>query len=188
MIYESADHRNDGDIRSTWEQLIQTTHNKVDMDQNPGQAPYEAIITVFKDMADRLNRSENTFNPIILIPMLEKYAFEFQSQVGSRTWVPDLFLDVGFAHETIVATLQSLWYSNSPPFNGDRRRRTLAEHVVYVCNSWYEECVKTNTRIYGSDENAQEISELLGLLAGDLLPEEQERVNQLRRKIQGSFR
>jgi len=188
MIYECADHRNDADVSGTWEQLIQSTHVKVDSDPNAGQHPYEAIVTLLKDMADRLSHSEGTFNPALLIPMIEKYAFEFQNNASPRYWVPDLFIEVGFPHETIVTTLQNLWYSNSPPFIGDRRRRVLAEHVVYVCDQWYEECVRTNTRLYGSDENAQEMSELLGLLTTALLPRDQEAVNQLRRKIQRSFR
>ena len=166
MIYECADHRNDADISATWEQLIQSTHAKAEADRN-GQYPYEAIVTIVKDMADRLTHSEGTFNPAILIPMIEKYAFEFQNNASPRYWVPDLFIEVGFPHETIVTTLQNLWYSSSPPFNGERRRRVLAEHFVYVCDQWYEECVRTNTRLYGSDEEA---------------------VTQLRRKIQRSFR
>ncbi|TVY71410.1 Nucleoporin [Lachnellula suecica] len=187
MIYECADHRNDADVAGTWTQLIENTHIKVNDDPDAGQQPYEAIITTLKDMADRLNHSERTFNPSILIPMIERYAFEYQQGVGSRHWVPDLFMEVGFPHETIVATLQGMWYSNNPPFN-DHRKRILAEHAVYVCDQWYEECVRTNTRLYGSDENAQEISELLGLLGADLLPVERNKVEQLQRKIQRSFR
>jgi nuclear pore complex protein Nup155 len=187
MIYESANHRNDADVSATWQQLIDSTHIRVESDPNAGQQPWEAIITMLRDMAERLNHSENTFNPNIIIPMIERYALERQSGVGSRHWVPDLFLEVGFPHETIVTVLQGMWYNNIPPFN-DRRRRVLAEHIVYVCNQWYEECVRSNTRLYGSDDNAQEMSELLGLLAGDLLPVDQETVAQLRRKIQRSFR
>ncbi|TVY13810.1 Nucleoporin [Lachnellula arida] len=188
MIYECADHRNDADVKATWEQLISSTHVKVDSDPNAGQKPYEAVITLFKDMADRLNHSESTFNPTVLIPMIEKYACEFQHNASSRNWVPDLFIEVGFPFETIIATLQSVWYSNSPPFNVASRRKVLAEHVVYICDQWYEECVRTNTRLYGSDENAQEMSELLGLLSNDLQSRDQDAVNQLRRKIQRSFR
>lgn len=188
MIYECADHRNDADVKATWEQLISSTHVKVDSDPDAGQKPYEAVITLFKDMADRLNHSESTFNPTVLIPMIEKYACEFQHNASSRNWVPDLFIEVGFPFETIIATLQSVWYSNSPPFNVASRRKVLAEHIVYICDQWYEECVRTNTRLYGSDENAQEMSELLGLLSNDLQSRDQDAVNQLRRKIQRSFR
>ncbi|KAF4635084.1 hypothetical protein G7Y89_g3010 [Cudoniella acicularis] len=188
MIYECADHRNEADINATWQQLIENTHTKVAVDPDAGQLPYEAIITVVKDMADKLNHSESTFNPSILIPMIERYAIEFQHNIGSRHWVPDLFIDVGFPYDVIINVIQGMWYNNVAPFT-DRRKRILAEHIVYVCEQWYEECVRTNTRLYGSDENAQEISELLGLLgASDLDPAGQDAVNQLRRRIQRSFR
>jgi len=81
-----------------------------------------------------------------------------------------------------------MWYNNIAPFTG-RRKGTLAEHIIYICQLWYEDCVRTNTRLFGGDDNAHEIADLLALLTeGDLSPESQERAQELRRKIVRAFR
>jgi nuclear pore complex protein Nup155 len=188
MIYECADHRNVADINATWQQLLEATHLKVANDPTQNQQPYEAVVTMIKDMADRLNHSEITFNPEAIIEMIEKYAVEYQNNVGPRTWVVDLFIEVNIPYETIVSVLQTMWYSGLAPFSGPNQKRKLADHIVYTCEEWYENCVRTNTRLYGSDDNAQDISELLGSLIPTLSPNEAASANQLRRNIQRSFR
>jgi nuclear pore complex protein Nup155 len=141
-----------------------------------------------KTMAHRLNLSENTFPAAILIPMLEQYALEFQNMVGPKNWVIDLFIDVGFAYETILGILQGMWYNDMAPFTG-RHKRVLADHMLYICEQWYEDCVRHNTRLFGGDDNALEISGLLDMLTEHgLQPDEQERAADLRRKIQRSLR
>ena len=188
VLFEAAGHRNEADINATWQQLLDVTHQKVHQDASATQLPYEAIITMVKDMAHRLSLSENTFPASVLIPMLEQYAFEFQNNVGPRYWVIDLFIDVGFAYETILAILQGMWYNDMAPFVG-KHKRILADHVLYVCEQWYEDCVRHNTRLYGGDDNAMEINGLLEVLTErGLQPDEQERAMDLRRKIQRSFR
>ncbi|RDL38901.1 Uncharacterized protein BP5553_03241 [Venustampulla echinocandica] len=191
MIYECADHHNEADINATWQQLLDATHTKVANDPNAGQQPYEAVVTMFTDMADRLNHSENTFNPNILVPMIEKYALESQNNVGSRHWVPDLFIRVAFPYETIISIVQGMWYSTTAPFT-ERNKGVLADHIVYLCDQWYEECVRTNMRLYGSDLNAQEIRDLLAVLSAASAasggPTEQGFLTNLIRKIDRSFR
>ena len=190
QIYQVADHRNEADINATWQQLITSTHSRVAENQgsqDTAQQPYEAIITVVKDMADRLNRSETTFSPTIIVPMIEQYAVEFQNGVGSRHWVPDLFMEVGFSYESIVTIIQGLWYNNLAPFTG-RNRNILAEHIIYVCSQWYENCITTNTRLFGSDDNAQDIGELLEVVGSGLGGDDQQLVQGLRRGIQRGLR
>lgn len=187
-IYEAADHRNEADIHATWQQLVDQTHQIVSEDPAATQAPWEAQITMLRDMSQRLSNSENTFSPQVLIPMLEIYAQTFQNGVGPRTWLPDLFITVGFPFETIVAVLQNMWYTNTYPFTG-QRKRILADHMLYVLGQWYEDCVKTNTRLFGSDENAQDINELLeGLNAGGFTGDGEQVCADLRRKILRAFR
>ena len=100
----------------------------------------------------------------------------------------DLFIDVGFAYETILGIIQGMWYNDMAPFVG-RHKRILADHMLYVCEQWYEDCVRHNTRLYGGDDNAVEISGLLDILTErGLQPAEQERAADLRRKIQRSLR
>ena len=187
MIYDCADHRNDADITATWQQLLESTHLKVHDDPNASQQPYEAVVTMMKDMADRLNHSETTFNPHTLIPMIERYALEHQNNVGPRTWVPDLFIDVQFPYDTIVSVLQGMWFSNLAPFTS-RSKGILAVHIIYVCEQWFHHCISTNQRLYGSDDNAQDISEVLDQLRSQVSGDEQQKVDELRRNIDRSFR
>ncbi|KAG9238935.1 putative nucleoporin [Amylocarpus encephaloides] len=185
-IYECADHRNEADISATWQQLLDHTHGKRN-NEGGVQAAYEAVVNMIQEMANRLNHSESTFSPNIIIPMIEKYAVEFQANVANVYWVPDLFLEVNIPHETLIQILQSMWYNNVAPFAG-RNRVVLANHIVHVCEHWYETCISTNTRLFGSDDNAQDISELLGVLSNNLSSDVQGKVDQLRRNIQRSFR
>jgi len=185
-IYEAASHRNEADISATWQSLIDATHQKA-LANNGTQQPYEAIVNMMRDMAHRLSLSETTFSPAILIPMIETYAAEYQHNVGPRTWVEDLFISVGFPYETIVATIQGLWYNNVAPFINNRRL-TLARHIIYVLGQWYEDCIRTNTRLFGSDENLEEISQLLALLGAENLPaQDRDALGVLQKKIQRAW-
>jgi nuclear pore complex protein Nup155 len=138
-------------------------------------------------MAARLSYSENTFSPAILIPMIETYAYEWQDRMGSRTWVPDLFIHVKFSFETIVANLQNLWYNDKAPFVG-RAKVVIAQHLVYVCQKWYEDCLRNNRRFFGSEDIAAEITDLLQHLAGELdLSDDRDVAQELIRKIERSY-
>ncbi|KAH8804905.1 putative nucleoporin [Xylogone sp. PMI_703] len=188
LIYEAADHRNDADINSTWQNILESTHSKVANDPNATELPYEAVITMVRDMAHRLNYSETTFSAAMLIPMIEKYAIEFQRDVGPRTWVIDLFIHVHFHYETILSILQNIFYGEVAPFSG-RNRRLIAEHMLYTIKEWYQDCVRSNTRLFGSEENAQGISDMLEVLVQNgLSPDDQEQANDLRVRIERSFR
>jgi len=143
---------------------------------------------MMKDMAHRLALSESTYPSHVLIPMIDTYAIEQQDGVGPRNWVPDLFIEVGFPFETIVSTLQTMWYNNVAPFTG-RRKGGLAGDVVYVLGQWYEDCVRSNTRLFGSEENMNQINELLGVLSQEQFePGGAEALRELRRKILRAFR
>ena len=51
----------------------------------------------------------------------------------------------------------------------------LAAHILYICKQWYNDCARTNKAIFGSDDNARAIAELLETvhpnLVGDLRDE-----------------
>lgn len=138
---------------------------------------------MMRDMAHRLSLSETTFSPALLIPMIETYAIEFQNNVGPRTWVEDLFISIGFPYESIVSQIQGMWYNNVAPFT-DRRKVVLARHIIYVLGQWYEECIRSNTRLFGSDENAEDVNQLLEALGGENLGQlERDALSVLKRKI-----
>ncbi|SZE99990.1 unnamed protein product [Blumeria hordei] len=186
-IYEAASHRNDADIAATWRQLLDTTHSKVMSDPASGQQPYEAVITMVREMSRRLGPSESTFSPHILIPMLEKYGAESQFLVGPHVWLPQLFIEVGFSHEVIIGVLQDMWYQNLTPFT-EKKRRILAEHILYVIEQWYEDCMRANGRLFGSDEVAGNVTQLLErLVDSDLTAADLDVCAELRRRIQRAF-
>lgn len=140
-----------------------------------------------RQMAQRLGHSEVTFSPQLIIPMLERYYVE--NIAGTPEWLPELLIDVKFPFETIISILQSMWYTNSPPFTGSRRR-VLSQHIIYVLNQWYEDCIKSNTRIYGTESNAQEVMDFLEQLEkrpGDLNPADLTACGDLKRKLARSI-
>ncbi|RKF83939.1 Nucleoporin NUP170 [Golovinomyces cichoracearum] len=187
-IYEAASHRNEADIAAIWQQLLDSTHSKTASDPSPGQLPYEAVITMVREMARRLSVSESTFSPRILIPMLERYAQEFQFQIGPRTWLPELFIEVGFTHETIVGVLQDMWYQSVAPFT-DKRRRILSEHILYVIEKWYEECMRSNLRLFGSEEIADGVLKLLNVLvSSELSAQDSDVCAEMNRRIIRAYR
>jgi nuclear pore complex protein Nup155 len=184
MIFESAHHRNEADINSTWQYYLDATHTKVITDPtNSPQQPYEAVINMLREMSQRLKNSEVTFPPHTLIPMIETYALENQFGVGPPSWVPDLFIQVSFPFETILSILQSLYLNDIAPFTG-RNKQVLADHMLYVCEMWYKDCERSNTRPFGTEENAAGIDEILEtLIRGGLRPDDVRRADELRRKI-----
>lgn len=152
--------------------------------------PYEAVVTEIKEMSHRLNGSENTFNPQMLIPLIERYALEHQREVNADRWIPDLFITVGFPYEASIAVIQQLWYGNVTPFTG-QGNRVLASHIVYLVDRWFEDCLGRNERPFGGEENAREIVLLLGAVAGGvngLSSADKLFVEDVRRRIGRSFR
>jgi nuclear pore complex protein Nup155 len=188
LIFESANHRNEGDISATWTYYIESIHQKViDGEINAG-APYEAIINVMIEMSHRLKNSEITFSSAMLIPLIEQYAIENQAGVGPKNWIPDLFIRVGFAHEAIVASLQQIYMNDIAPFVG-RQKAVIAYQILYVCEQWYQDCVRSNKRLFDTEENAFSITEILQMLVQNgLRGEDAERANSLRQKIERSYR
>lgn len=187
LIFESANHRNEADINATWQYYIDSTHLKALEDDSATAAPYEAVVDVVRNMSQRLKNSDTTFSPGMLIPLIENYAIEHQNGVGAKTWVPDLFIHVGFQYDTILSILNNMYLNDLAPFVG-RNKRVLAYHMLYVCEQWYKDCIRSNKRIFGTEENAAVISEILGMLAQNgLQGEEADQANRLRQKIERSY-
>lgn len=59
MIYQVAQHRNVADIRATWQNLLETTHNEA-LAKGDVQ-PYEVIGEQVRELGMRLNFSESIF-------------------------------------------------------------------------------------------------------------------------------
>lgn len=59
LIYQVAQHRNVADIRATWQNLLETTHNEA-LAKGDVQ-PYEVIGEQVRELGMRLNLSESIF-------------------------------------------------------------------------------------------------------------------------------
>lgn len=199
LIYETADHRNEQDIRSTWSALLTNVHEKAEAGDD-ASSPWEVVAATVRTLGRRLNLSETTFNPRVLLPMLEAYAIERQPNVTSATWVIDIFIDLGIPFEILTWNLESIWLSNETPFVG-RQKARIATDMLRVIVAWYNESraqigsfgasAGRTGLLFGSDENTVSVSGLLGEIAearvGGLAGQERERARELRARIEGGM-
>lgn len=127
--------------------------------------------------------SETVFPIPILVPMLERYAFENQRGVGPPTWVVDLFLDLGIPHESLFTVLESMFYTDEAPFHGSNRKY-IAKDLLYLIDYWFHATVRLGGVVFGSDVVAERISETLLLLQQSAItPELMEVAQELRTRI-----
>ncbi|PTU17893.1 hypothetical protein P175DRAFT_0445042 [Aspergillus ochraceoroseus IBT 24754] len=186
QIFFVADHRNPADIRATWQHLLQDLHDEIVARGSP--QPYEAVIEKVRSLGSRLRMSETIFPVPTLLPMLERYALEHQRGVGPPTWVIDVFLDLGVAHETIYSVLESMYYTDEAPFHGSNRK-LIAKDLLYLIQHWFHDTVRLGGIVFGSDVVAERISEMLVLLQqGGITSEQMQVAHELRARIQDILR
>ena len=172
LIYNVADHRNPSDIQSTWQSLIEQTHQEAEAS---GEVePYEAVSLKVRSLGSRLRLADATFSPPMLLPILERYALEYQRGKGPATWVVDLFIDLEVPFEYLVPVLEQLYYANEQPFQG-KNRRVLANDLVYVLARWFESSERTGAVPFGSEENSVGVEEVLAGLVRSGEVDEQRR-------------
>ncbi|QSZ31850.1 hypothetical protein DSL72_001419 [Monilinia vaccinii-corymbosi] len=185
QIFAAANHHNQADIRTLWEQLLQSIQTRVEEEpRGEAERPYEAIINIIREMSQKLSGYEVVFSPSILIPLVETYAAE-HAHPGPTNWVPDLFISVSFDFNTIINILEGMFYNEVNPFVGGNRT-VLANHIVYVAEQWHEDCVRHNRRIFGGDVQKDQIAQVLVELSAAAYrddPTGRQRVMELRRKI-----
>jgi nuclear pore complex protein Nup155 len=161
LIYHCADHRNPADIQATWQLLIEQVHQEAESSDQ--MRPFEAVALKVRSLGQRLHAAEATFPIPILLPMLLRYALEYQANAASPMWVMDTFLELDVRPSALVPVVEQMYYTNEQPFVG-RHRRILAADLV--------------------------IDELLNGLARsqDLDPERQQAVDTLRGRIAQAMR
>lgn len=182
QIFYQADHRNAADVKSTWQHMIDSTHQATVARGSP--QPYEAVIDKVRGLGSRLRLSETIFPIRELVPMLERYSLEFQRNVGPPTWVVDLFLDLGVPHESLYAVLETMYYTDEAPFHGSNRRY-IAQDLLYLLTGWFQETVRLGGMVFGSDIVAERVSEMLLILTqNNVIGKEQlEAAHELRSRI-----
>lgn len=138
--------------------------------------PYEVVIEKVQSLAKRLNLSETMFPIADIVPILERYAFEFQNGVGPGTWPMDCLIGVGVPFESLFTVLEGMFYNDEAPFQG-RNRRYIANDIIYVAGLWFQDSSRGVGKILGGEGNAAAISQTLmmlqqsGLLDGESLDE-----------------
>lgn len=181
-----ANHRNAADIKVAWELLIDKVHADA---LAHGPLPYEALIEKFRTLAGRLRMSEATFPVQVLLPLLERYFVERKPGHGatSSTWIVDLFLDLNTPHETLYTGLESLFYNDEVPFQGDNRKY-IGRDLVHLIQRWFLETTRLGGGVFGSDSLAARVSEVLILLQQSNIDRELVEVcRELRMRIEQSM-
>ena len=186
LIYQAADHRNPTDVRATWQNLLERTHESTVERGEP--QPYEAVVESIRSLGSRLNLSSSTFPVSDLVPMLERYAFEHQRGLGPPTWVMDTFLDLEVPYEAIWPVLGNMFYNDEVPFHG-RNRRYIANDLLYVAQRWFQDSSRGSDHLFGGEPNPSEVLEMLMVLERTALDQEKAQESQvLRMRIEQMLR
>ena len=185
LIYNASDHRNPEDIRQTWQNLLERTHEETEAKGDI--QPYEAIIEKVRGLAQRLNLSETMFPVSVLIPMLKRYAFECQNGIGSETWVVDTLIDVGVPFESLYSVLEHMFLAAEQPFQG-KNMRYIANDIVYVVRLWLLDRTRGFGELQVSEANAAAISMQLQNLQPTLDARRMEECRMVRMKIEAILR
>ncbi|TKA31276.1 hypothetical protein B0A50_02121 [Salinomyces thailandicus] len=166
LLYHAADHRNPADIKASWQQLIQTEHDRALADNAPAHA-YENIASKVREMGRRLALSASTFPIQTLLPLLTRYSLEPQEVHPPANWALQILLDLEIPHESLLPILESLYYGNEHPFTGNRRK-IIVSQIVFLISDWVAVSERGGERVVlGSEENASLAMDCLtGLLRG----------------------
>ncbi|KAJ9609842.1 hypothetical protein H2200_006171 [Cladophialophora chaetospira] len=161
LIYQVADHRDPAQIKQTWQQLLQSVHDKID-DGSPCE-PFEAIAEDVRSLGTKLRVSETTFPVQTLLPILEKYSFEHQRRIAPPHWVVDIFISLEIPYERLFEVLEMMFFSGDTPFVGSNRKY-IASDLAYVVSKWFHESTRAGTIIFGSESSAARVSETMQAL------------------------
>ncbi|KAL8869081.1 MAG: hypothetical protein Q9174_004538 [Haloplaca sp. 1 TL-2023] len=187
LIYEAADHRVASDIKATWQNLLERCHTEAEI-RDQGPEPYEMVAEAVRSLGTKLGLAETMFPVADLLPMLKRYAFNFQSQNGPETWVLDIFIDLSVPFETIWGVLENMFYNDEQPFQG-RNRRYIGNDMVYIAKLWFQDSIRGSGTLYGSEDNAYAVSQMLHLVMQSGLDEGRlEECQNLRMRIENMLR
>lgn len=139
-------------------------------------SPWEIIALKVEDIGHRTNLNENVFPVNIVLQILLQYDLEFYTHDpnvanaqnitlnGNPTWPIDVFLKLNAPFESMVATLEALWYGQEQPFVG-RNRKMLVKWIVYLTEQWAASSRRTGA-VFGGPENAIGLAEVMRMVLG----------------------
>ncbi|RVX74564.1 hypothetical protein B0A52_01690 [Exophiala mesophila] len=161
LIYEVADYRDSSQIKQTWQQLLQSVHDRtVKEDQIH---PFEALTEEIRTLGAKLRLSEATFPVHILLPILEKYSYEHQRTVAPTHWVTDIFLSLETPYERLFEVLEDIFFAGDATYSGGQRK-IIAQEIVYVVMKWWHDSERAGGILFGSEAGAVRVSETLSAL------------------------
>lgn len=141
-----------------------------------------------RTLGHRLQLSESMFPVSDLLPMLKRYALEFQNGIGPDTWVIDTLIDLNVPFESLLEILENMFYADEAPFSG-RNRRFIANDMLYVIELWFHDSLRGGGQVFGDEVNAAAISQTLGVLVqGGLEEKKVQECLGLRGRIEGLLR
>lgn len=161
LIYEVADYRDSSQIKQTWQQLLQSVHDRtVKEDQIQ---PFEALTEEIRTLGAKLRLSEATFPVHILLPILEKYSYEHQRTIAPAHWVTDIFLSLETPYERIFEVLENIFFAGDASFSGGQRK-IIGQEIIYVVTKWWHDSERAGGMLFGSEAGAVRVSETLSAL------------------------
>ncbi|KAL8711927.1 MAG: hypothetical protein Q9225_007024 [Loekoesia sp. 1 TL-2023] len=187
LIYEAADHRVASDIKATWQNLLERAHVEAE-ESEQGPEPYEMVAETVRSLGNKLSLSQTMFPVAELLPMLKRYAHNFQRNSKPETWVLDIFIDLQVPLETIYVILENMFYNDEPPFQG-RNRRLIGNDIVYVARLWFQDSIRGSGSPFGGEDNAIAVSQVLQMVMQSGLDERRlEECQNLRMRIENMMR
>ncbi|KAL9600322.1 MAG: hypothetical protein Q9219_003272 [cf. Caloplaca sp. 3 TL-2023] len=187
LIYEAADHRVASDIKATWQNLLERVHVEAE-ESAQGPEPYEMIAEKVRSLGNKLGLSAIMFPIAELLPMLKRYAYNFQPNSKPETWVLDVFIDLQVPFEAIYAVLEGMFYNDEAPFQG-RNRRLIGNDIVYIARLWFQDSIRGSGFAFGGEDNAIAVSGMLQMVMQSGLDERRlEECQNLRMRIENMLR
>ena len=182
LIFAVADHHNAVDIKSTWQNLVDTTDAESQVLYGRQALSWETLGDKIRDLGRRLQGSDTYFPVNEILPMLDRYMVApSRSNIRpSPEWVLSIFLDLEVPHETLLPILERLYTSHEAPFDTPSRRKIVAGQMIELMFLWCQDSERRGERVvFGSEENASQLQDLIAGLLRDNLDAE------ARRKAEG---
>ena len=153
-----------------------------------GPEPYEMVAEVVRSLGNKLGLSQTMFPVAELLPMLKRYAYNFQPDSKPETWVLDIFIDLQVPFETIYAVVENMFYNDEPPFQG-RNRRVIGHDIIYIARLWFQDSIRGSGSPFGGEDNAIAVSQMLQMVMQSGLDERRlEECQNLRMRIENMLR
>lgn len=191
-IYAIADHRDASQIKNTWAQFLQTTHERgvteaPEVGPREKATPLEVVIEEFRTAGKRLRSSEAVFPVPTLIEMLERYNMQngqsdiqtqHQRNEGTQAdldemqlshWVADVFIELEVQYETLYDGFETMYLTitNQPGISAAERRIVLSD-LLYVIERWlHVSYARATQTLFGGEAGQERVGELLAFLTDD---------------------